>query len=158
MTNKEKADAMARELVPHVHALLLAQVHAKVEQERMDKIDRELIEEMRPVDQYSGEPITDPRKLWHMDDATAAEFYKARHILVLKAGYKPKSEGECPALVAEGIVRLAQRTLIEGAQPFMGVSPDDLLCAGLEKYRRYVELIVGLVVNHPTFKPPRLVA
>ena len=44
-----------------------------------------------------------------------------------------------------------------GATKMLGEKGDfrhKLLCAGLDKYRQFIDLVVGLVVNAPGFKNP----
>lgn len=156
---KANADRMARALVQHVNAVLLSQTHAAIMREKIDAIDRECMDHLAPIDQYDGTEITDPRKLWHMDDASAKMYYAFKHDMLKTRGYTVSEVGECPALVAENLLRLAQRNLVDGATEFFPtMTADKLICAGLPKYFEYIRLIIGLVTNHPNYRKPELTA
>ena len=155
-----RAAEIVHKLNPCVNALLLAKTHASMQREAMRKIDLELIDWLAPV--YGnihsgkvGKPITDPKHLWMMGDEEAANYYAERDKAIRKAGYDVKP-GYCPALIAEEVERIAARTLIEASEEFFGTSADDLICSGIANYNKFVDLLIGLVVNHPNYRKPKI--
>jgi hypothetical protein len=70
--------------------------------------------------------------------------------------------GYCPALVAENLQMEAEHALIGCAEQFFpNVTVDSLLCGtrtmnGLDALKKYLELLIGLVVNAPGYRAPRI--
>jgi hypothetical protein len=156
-SNRQKADRMSKALVSHVNAVLLAEAHAKLKREQMDEIDRECIAVLAPRDRYDGSLITEPRLLWHMTDEAAQVYYAHKHEILKARGYPVSEVGDCPALVAENLLAFAQSNLVEGAAEFFpGITPGRLMSAGMTKYREFVRLLIGLVTNHPSYRPPAI--
>lgn len=150
---KKKADAMARALRPYVDLLLVAMAFAQLEREKIDKIQRRLL----ATGAYGGDG--DPKKVWTLPDEATDRFYADCHKEYLAAGYKVEP-GYCPALIAEHKQVEAEWALIKAAEEFFeGVTNNQLLCGtktmnGLETRQKYIDLLIGLVVNHPDYKPP----
>jgi len=62
----------------------------------------------------------------------------------------------CPALTAESLQRDAEHLIVEvAADYFDGITVHKLICCGLEKYHKFIDLIVGMCVNHPDFEAPK---
>lgn len=97
-----------------------------------------------------------------MDDHSAATYHGRLNAIHLANGFAKAAEGFCPALVAEHTQREAEWALIAAAEEFMpGVTNDRLLCGtktegGLETRRKYLDLMIGLVVNSPGYKKVQL--
>ena len=141
-----------------VNAVLMAHCVVEVEREKMDKIDREILQ----VAYFTSEQwaprmprhrITEPKENYLMNDEDAKDYFAERQKRINAMGYK-LPDGHCPALVAESVLSDARRILIEVSVPVWGINPHQLLCAGMDKYHKYIDLICGLVVNLPGFKSP----
>lgn len=141
-----------------VNTVLLAKAYAQTEREKMNAIDQSIL--MDAI--YWSDPkrtegkkirIIDPKDTWRLADEEAKDFFAERDIRILKAGYKLKP-GYCPALIAENLLIKTEQLLVESAEPIFGVSLQQLLCAGMAKYHKYIDLLCSLVVKLPDFKNP----
>ena len=151
---RDSADVVSRALCPFVDTYLLAKAYAQTQREAMDKIDLELIARLSPMD--GRKPITNPRHLWRMGDAAYVEFQAARDDMIKAAGYNVE-RGYCPALMAEHVEISAARALVNEAGKFVpGMDADKLICSGLDNYYKAVDLLCKLVVNHPTYRAPKI--
>lgn len=162
--HKAKAKAMSVALVRHVNTLLLAMTLAKIERERVDKIQRKVLEEgiytgrERPdMKQFR---VTDPKRSYLMDDHSLKLYFARLNAIHLAEGFAKAAEGHCPALTAETLQTEAEWALMEAAEEFFPqVTNNRLLCGvkgkdGLTLRREYLDLLIGLVVNAPGYVPP----
>lgn len=154
-----------------VNAVLIAKASAKLMRSEVDKIQRAVLQEC-PLNlaaewKASGRAnyplkITEPKHAYLGDDAEFKDFAAECGKRERAAGLKPDSmpDDHCPALVAEDIERQAIALLIDEAAVSLGFDmsgPDlrhKLLCLGLDQYNRFVDLVIGLVVNLPDFRNP----
>lgn len=155
-----------------VNAYLMARVYAETMRAAVDKVYKESLEifplytdrnELRdPSRRKPKERIFDHDKMYlSKDEETCKEVYADVNFQLRKQGLKPDSmpDDHCPALVAEHLQVKTQWLLIECAAEMLGESnPKDfnnqLLCAGLDTHKKFIDLVVGLVVNLPDFKSP----
>lgn len=155
-----------------VRAYLMARAYAETMRAAVNPVYRESLEihplytdrdELRaPSRRKPKERILDVDKMYlSKDDETCKEVYADVNFQLRKMGLKPASmpDDHCPALVAEHIQVKTQWLLIECAAEMMGIeNPKDfnnrLLCNGLETHRKFIDLVVGLVVNLPGFESP----
>ena len=84
--------------------------------------------------------IKDPDKAYLMEDNDFKHFLKRCREEQAKAKLKTDSPDFCPLLVAEHLTLTAKQLLIGLLEPFTGCNVHNLLCAGLDKYERYIEL------------------
>lgn len=159
MTHDPNTVATNRTLVECVNTYLRAKAFARLEAERVAPIHAELLRVWKPMETRNGrpeKPVTDWKRLYLCeDDDLCKDLFADMDRMYREAGWKDLKPGECPALIAENLVTKAGWAIIEAMrQWFPDVTADSLLCAGLEKYRRYIDLAVGLVVNHPKYRKP----
>lgn len=155
---RAKADAMSKALNSAVNAYLMARTLFEVEKKKMDKLDAELTSEMVLTNRYTGERITNHELNWQMTDEQARPYYDERNRRLKAMGYDLPAD-YCPACMAEHTMIKAKRLVLEVASEYMPkLDPQGLLCAGMETYNKAVELCVGLCVNHPNYRKPKLVA
>ena len=105
-----------------------------------------------------GERITEPKWSWLIDDERESEIYYAecREELV-KAGYGHIPVGHCPALIRESVLRDTEKVLVDAACKFFpGMTWDKIVCSGLDNLEKFIDLLCGLVVNAPGYKPVKL--
>lgn len=147
-----------------MNTVLLAMCHAQLMREKMDEIERKMLTRIayfpEPKWQSMRHPegmkdrITDPKKTYLMNDSDSEIFHAERQQIVDSMGYNlPK--GHCPALVAEDVLRKAEHLLIESAEPVFGISRDSLL-SNFNNYRKYIDLLIKLVINLPDYKKPEI--
>lgn len=150
---KNKADAIARALKQFVDVLLLAMVNADIKRKECDAIQRRLLASGR----YGGDG--EPKNVYLLPDEAASRYFFDLDKAYCEAGYKDLQPGHCPALIAEHLRTQAEWALIAAAEEFFpGVTNDRLLCGtgkgdGLETRQRYIDLLIGMVVNHPDYVP-----
>jgi hypothetical protein len=147
------------EVKSYVSAYLLARAYAETVRAQVDAIALEILTECPILDSETGEPLTQSKQLYRStDEAACADFYAEANIRERHAGIKPPEmpNEHCPALVAENLVIQLSRCLIEASGRPLGVTPDKLLCAGdgLATWKRWIDLVVGLIVSLPDFKNP----
>jgi len=151
-----------------VNAYLMARAYAETMRSAIDKIQRGVLEEcpltngLEVKHGKSERRITDPEHAYletredHIQDYYAECDKRER-----EAGLKPKEMefDYCPALVAEHLQVKSEWLLIESAAEMLGEDkPEDfnnkLLCHGLESRKKFIDLVVGLVLNLPDFENP----
>ncbi len=164
MTEKDVTPAVKAS----VRAYLLARVYHETMREKVNEVYNAILTEM-PIysDRHDGEDgkqIFDPSKMYlTKDDEACKRIYAEANVRLRAAGLKPDSMGDdyCPALVAGSVQTKAEHVVIEAAAEMMGRDDPEkfgnsLICLGLEKYHKFIDLVVGLVVNLPDFKAPNL--
>lgn len=151
--------ATSRHMHGIVNAYLMAKANAQLWRERVEPIQRDMLRLVGATyaDKWGRKsgPITDPKDSWLMGDDHHREWCAELDIEYRSRGWLDKSDdaGVCPALKAEELERLAARAVLLGAGEYVPhLQPDGLLCADMEAYRKGLDLTVGLVVNHPTFR------
>ena len=135
-----------------VDLLLIATALAQLERERCDKIQRRML----ATGKYGGDG--NPKTTYLLTDEAAKRYFADLDQEYLDAGYTMEP-GHCPALTAEYMQTKAEWAMIEAAEPFFGVTNDKLLCGvkgmgGLETRQKYLNLLIGFVVNSPGYVPP----
>jgi len=151
---KEQIPEIVATLREHVVAVLEHTAVAQVERERADTRHRAILDASvyKAAERWGGDRITDPKSSFLMDDADAKRYFaecdKARDA----AGYKDLKPGYCPALIAEHAQSKAEQALIRAAHPYFGVDNHTILCAGMDKRKEYLDLLMGLVCSHPLFR------
>jgi len=155
-----------------VNAYLMARTYAECEKEKVDSIALELLTTAK----YYTDPkfitrarmkskhITKPKDAWMMTDSEHIDYLIDLKHALRKAGYEiedikdePDHCYKCPALSAEYLQTQAQWLIIDTAGEMLGETGDfqhKLLCAGLDKYHEFIDLVVKMVVNMPDFKNP----
>ena len=169
---KKTMPEVPQEMKSAVNAYMMARAYAETMRERVDVIQRRLLAdtayfadpemaERRRVD----ERVTDPKLTFLMKDD---EFHD--YLIDLKAELKkdgltvkeypgdPEYSYGCPALIAEDLQMTTERLVIDTGAAFMGEDGGEfhykLLCAGMDKYHAFIDLVCKLVVNLPGFKNP----
>lgn len=144
-----------------VSAYLMTKAHAEVVRKKIDKINREILEEC-PIyaDKHGDEDrrqILESKHLYLCSDkALLEDFYEESHKRYTEAGFDVKP-GYSPALIAENMLVNIEHQLIEAASKmFPGITVNKLLCAGLETYHKYIDLLCKAVINSPGFTKPKL--
>lgn len=154
-----------------VNAYLMARARAEVIGERVEAVYKEVLEihplyaDLEAERKGNGEPkrIFESKMMYlSTDEETVKEVYAEANATLLDRGIKPPNmpEDHCPACVAEVLQTKAEHLIIENAAEMLKVGIDaeqfrhKLLCLGLDEYRRFINLCVGLVVNLPDYKNP----
>jgi hypothetical protein len=111
-----------------------------------------------------SERIVDPKLTYLLSDEESVDYLLDLKDELVKAGYDIKPiEGEpehsyyCPALTAEHLQTKTEHLVIDSMAEMLGEKSDfghRLLCAGLDKYKQFLDLAVKFVVNSPGFKNP----
>ena len=157
---KENAAKVAEALKTFVDVVLVATAYARTQREKCDFIQRRVLSEgvYSYANKYRAERfgrITDPRFAWMMPDFDFANYWSRVDAEYRRAGMKIERPGECPALVGETLQIDAENALIGAAATFLpNMTNDRLLCGregedGLSLRRRWLDLLIGLVVNVP---------
>lgn len=89
--------------------------------------------------------VTDPKNAWLLSDADFAVYDAQCKAARVSAGLYVENPEQCPKLVAEDHVRLAERELVNALQPATKLSADDLLISGMKNYKNYVETSLKLM-------------
>lgn len=154
MTTLVKGDAktVAKALNTPVNAVLLAMVHKELMEEKCGAIQRGLL----ATGKYGA--CRDPKLTWlpaeegGVDDK---QYYSDLDAAYRTAGWTDLEPGHCPALIADSVLTDAHHCLIACAEEFFpGITVDRLLCAGLARYKEFIDLLVKLVVSAPGYRKP----
>ena len=143
-----------------VGGVLMARAYAETMRAQVDAVHREILTECPVYADRWGEThqILNSGDLYKSsDEVLCRDFYDEANHRLRKVGLKPQSmhDDHCPALVAERLLTIAESALIEAAaEVFEGITVNRLICAGLDKYRRWVDMLCRVVVNLPDFKNP----
>lgn len=93
-----------------------------------------------------GYPNLTEKTSYLMPDTTAKIYFARLDEEKEKAGFHGLEPGYCPLLIAETMVRDAEHVLIAAMQPLTKIKDaHQLLCAGLDKYERYIDLTMRLL-------------
>lgn len=146
-----------------VNTYIMAKAYTRAWRERVEPIQRDMLKMIGAVyaDRHGRRtgPITDPRHSWLMSDEQHREWCAELDHEYRSRGWLDKSDdiGVCPALKAEELERQAARAVLLAASEYVDIlEPDALLCAGIEKYREGVRIVCGLIVNHSTYRRPKI--
>jgi len=159
MSKTPNPNTVAKALTPAVNVVLLATVLHDTLREEIDGYSREVLAAGTYPHEDTGEPVRDPKDAWLIVDDVWPVYYAKVEAKFRAAGHDVPP-GFCPALMAESDLHKAQALLIESSKPFFGVTADQLLgCfkngkTGLDTHREFLDLLIGLVVNHPTYRAP----
>ena len=149
-----------------VNSYLLARAYAETMREAVDKIQRQALEEAplkNGFERFEINKITDPKQAYLCtDENQLKDYYAECDSRERQAKLKPPDMpfDHCPALVAEHLQVQTEWLICENAAEMLGLEFEGkelnnrLLCLGLEKRQRFIDLVVGLVVNLPGFKSP----
>ena len=160
-------ECITEDIKNSVNLVLNAKAYYELTKEKMDSLYTPILfnkdssprfrisSEFKAIE--DAEFVTEIKDTYLMGDEDAAVYYLECETAVKESGYKvPK--GHCPALVAECLLNDAKHALIAAFEDLTGLNLQDLLCAGLDKYNKYIELLIGLVSSLPSFKAEALTA
>ena len=146
-----------------VNAYIMAKAYAQTWRERVEPIRRDVLRLIGATyaDKHGRRtgPISNPKHAWLMSDEQHREWCAELDHEYRSRGWLDKSDdiGVCPALKAEELERQAARAVLLAASEYVDIlEPDALLCAGIEKYREGVRIVCGLIVNHSTYRRPKI--
>ena len=144
-----------------VNAYLLARAYAETMRDKIDEIQRQILSEIPLINPKDGERITEPKYSWTCtDEELMTEYFAECNIREREAKLKPEDMEDdfCPALVAENIQTDTEWLIFDAAAEMLKLDFDGkelhhrLLCRGLDEMKKFIDLVVGLVVNLPDFK------
>lgn len=134
--------------------LLAVTAAASVTREAVDDVKRQVLAGGGLRDP-SGKRISNPERDWVCEDDDALRLYWATlNERMLEAGVKPPGMQAdfCPALVAEQAQIEVEWALLDEAARMLGVYEEaggfnnGLLCIGIGKRRRFLDICIGLVL------------
>ena len=149
MSKKELKSRYTEDMLQAVADVLKARVKQQMVEEDLAPMDKQLLEDMPLYECDNPEVrITDPKVTYRARDIDLLEYYEERDKRIRAKGYQV-DPGYCPALIAGCETMDAEHHMIKMFQPLTGLTKDDLFCQpdGLEKYKKYIELIIGLSVS-----------
>lgn len=154
-----------------VNAYLMARAYAEVQRKKVNVIEIEILNSASyyadpelTTRRNAPERITNPKLTYLLKENESIEYLLDVKQALIKNGYdikptkgQPEHFYNCPALTAEHLQSKTEWILIDAAAEMLGENGNfrhQLLCAGLDKYREFIDLTVRLVVNMPGFKNP----
>jgi hypothetical protein len=167
------AKTVATELMPAVNTYLLAKAFAQLEREKVDKIQRAILNAASYytspeflVDKEKISRITEPKDSWLMSTEDYRIYAAGVRRELEKEGYQinqPEDATEywdyfCPALCAESLETDAAHAVVDMAGERLAPDIKDfrtsLLCQSLDSYHKFLDLAVKLTINSPGYVPP----
>jgi len=146
-----------------VSAVLVATAAAQAKREQVDEIKREILTtatyyaDPKLIDRgRAPERIMDPKRDWMLRDDEHADYLATLNQWERQRGVKPDDmpDGHCPALVLETLQTRAEQCLIQCGLDMIGQSRDLQHVMFGDDRKRFISLLIGLVVNLPDFKHP----
>jgi hypothetical protein len=130
--NLAKAQAAAETVKPIVHAYQM-----------------QALNELEAVNRYTGETITDVKHAWTITEDKEAAYYARIEELKIEAGWTDLPKDHCPLLVAESIVRDAERALLKCSLllPLGNEQVDFNEILNLDKRKEAVDLMMGFAFS-----------
>lgn len=139
----------SQDLIARAETLFVAMAFEACVREVVEPYQLKILEEEKysyseqwPRDNDWDDYVKELDHTWLMDDDDLKHYLKRCNEEQEKVGLKTETPEQCPLLVAEDLTRIAKQSLIEGLQPVTGVSLHKLLCAGLDAYDKYIELVL----------------
>jgi hypothetical protein len=145
-----------------VNAYFMARTYAELMRERVDEVQRAVLAEcplnMEPqwIERRGDEKITEPSLTYLAVASDLKDYWAECDKRERKLGIKPADmpDDHCPALVAEHLRVQAEWLLLECG--WVAIDTDGnrdgwKLLYG-EKRQHFIDLLCGLVVNHPKYK------
>lgn len=150
-----------------VSSWLMQKALAEILREQVNAVYLEVMREIPIFSDYKtsarrmgdGSRIFDPNHMYlSTDEESCQKIYDRVEILTRERGIKPPEmkDGFCPALVAESdLTKIEHLIISETGDPF-GITIDKLFASadGIERYHKFLDLIIGAIVNQPDFKNP----
>lgn len=167
---KLTATDVTQEVKSYVNAYLMQRTIAEVTRDKVNTIETEILTEcpLMVSDEWSERgrldgPITDPKHTYLCDKGPELEdYYLETNKRLRDAGIKPDEmpDTHCPALVAEHDLIKIERLLLGAAAVMLKLGIDgkelnqQLMCSGMKQRQKFIDLLVGLVVNMPGYINP----
>lgn len=98
-----------------------------------------------PADQLV---ITDRKRSYLMSEEDAAVFFQKCHEARRAAKLYVEREDNCPLAAAENNLLDAEKLLCMEMEPVTGVTKQQLLNAGMQKYKDYIDLTLRLLAQY----------
>lgn len=128
---------------------LEAEVILKMEIEKFEPVKQKVFSQFYFVSDFTGDKITTPENIYEDGDGEKAKLYfNALHNAYIEAGAKGLKEvGYCPILIAENLLRKANRLFSEKCFNYIkettntmnGIEFEDLLC-DLDDYKEFTQI------------------
>ncbi len=154
-------DVLTPEVKSCVNAYLMERAYAETMRDKVDKIHRDILTQCPIYADVHGhsQQIFESKDLYLCgNDALCQDFYEEADKRLRAAKLKPDDmpASHCPALVAEHLQVKCEWMLIDAAGKPFGITADNIMCSkdGLGNRQKFIDLVVGLVVNAPGFKNP----
>lgn len=99
---------------------------------------------------FDGSIVLDNENIYELSEEDFAIYSAEVKAARDKAGLHVDNDDYCPLLVAEDNLRKAQRLLANAMEPITKLSADDVICSasGLDNYKKYIELSLGLLAPY----------
>ena len=139
----------SKDIAPAARAVLMARVYADMERERVNAY-------ILPIFKSYGFTygaiargqreglIPTPHDLYLADDGPIMQDYYAECDAAHRAHGFKGSQGHCPALVAENLLMITERALIDLAESLFGIGSNDVFG---DDRKKYLELLIGAALK-----------
>lgn len=145
----------SNELISAATAVVTVKAFVEVLRPKIRAIQTDLIDYLDiRCDEQSG--LLDPDHVYLAPEADQAEYFAMLDKWYREAGYTDMPEGHCPLLIAESLLRQAERLFMEASIELSaraGFTPEMIekvitcqMVDGLKQRQKYLDLNLGLVV------------
>lgn len=171
-TNKKQLPTLTNEMLSATNAYLMARSLAETLKPVIRQIESDLLKEMpinydpkysAPGNRMGGDHcigrITNPDELYlaDLDSPEVAAYWDALEIKKQERFPDPaRPKGHCPYCVADHQRLIAENLMIDTAVSLHGHKKMTHDTVYGDDRKQLVHLILGLVINHPQFKAPKL--
>ena len=138
------------EMTAAAEALFMAKAYVQTIKPIVEEYQKRIIAEINPkvADRFSWigfTTITEAKDSYLMNEADFNIYLQRCHDEAIKAGFQVPEFGYCPLLIAEDLERQAEHALVNAMFEISHLSVNDILCSGLEKYHKFIDLSLRLL-------------
>jgi hypothetical protein len=148
MTIAEKH--ITADMVKAAETLFLAMAYTQTIRPIVEGYQKRIITEIKPVvcqrfQSFGNTAITEGKDTYLMNEYDFKLYLKRCAEEAHKAGFKIPNDDYCPLLIAKSLETDAEHALIKAMYPITHLEANDVLCAGLDKYEKLIDLSLRLL-------------
>jgi hypothetical protein len=133
------------EMVSAAKAVFMAKALTETIRPIVEGYHWKVLRELQPTDEHTGKVITDIEYDWTMGAVAFQEYWNRCKEEREKVGLRVDNPDYCPLGVARNLQRKAEQALVECMEPITKLKAENALCAGLEIYKKLVDLTLRLL-------------
>ena len=134
------------DMIESAKTLLMAMAYVQTIAPTVKAYRKKALDEVKGINRYDGTVVSDIELDYQLTDEDFLRYLALTKKYRDAEGLKVDDDDYCPLLVAEHLVTKAQWALIESMEVITGIKQDELLCSGMENYKKYIYLTLRLLI------------